>query len=153
MVANGLPLHGLVHPELGHIVLAHDRQVDPFEGNCPYHKDCFEGLAAGPALNERWGQRAETFAPDHPAWELETTYISQALQSVICTLSPERIVLGGGVMQQAHLFPMIRHKTQTCLNNYVHSPAILEQIDQYIVAPGLGTHSGMMGALALAQQA
>ncbi len=153
VVANGQPLHGLVHPELGHIVMAHDRQRDPYAGNCPYHRDCFEGLAAGPAMNQRWGQRAETLGPDHPAWDLETTYISLALQTVICTLSPERIVLGGGVMQQSHLFPSIRQKTQTFLNNYVHSPSILEQIDAYIVAPGLGTHSGMMGALALAQQA
>jgi fructokinase len=152
-VVNGSPLHGLVHPEMGHIVLPHDHQIDPFPGWCPFHQDCFEGLAAGPAINKRWGCPAETLPPDHPAWDLEATYIGLAMQSIICTLSPERIVLGGGVMQQAHLFPLIRQKTQAFLNQYVQSPTILNKMDDYIVPPGLDTHSGMMGALALAQQA
>jgi fructokinase len=152
-VVNGKPLHGLVHPEMGHIVLPHDFQADPYEGMCPYHKDCFEGLAAGPAINKRWGKPAETLPYDHPAWELEAAYISLAMQSIICTLSPERIVLGGGVMQQSHLFPLIHQKTLADLNRYVQSPVILDHIAEYIVAPGLGTHSGMMGALALAQAA
>jgi fructokinase len=151
-VVNGRPLHGLVHPEMGHIGLPHDREQDPFAGSCPFHEDCFEGLAAGPSINKRWGQPAETLPFDHPAWDLEATYIAHALKSVICTLSPERIVLGGGVMQQPHIFPLIRHKTQAFLNGYVQSPTILEHIAEYIVAPGLGTHSGMLGALALAQQ-
>lgn len=151
VVANGLPLHGLVHPELGHIVVQHDRQVDPYSGFCPYHVDCFEGLACGPAMNQRWGQPAETLPVDHPAWDLEASYISKALQSTICTLSPERVVLGGGVMQQVQLFPLIRQKTQAYLNRYVASPSILEKIDEYIVPPGLGTRSGVLGGLALAQ--
>lgn len=150
VVANGKPLHGLVHPEMGHIALPHDHASDPFEGCCPYHKDCFEGLACGPAMRLRWGQPADTLPPDHPAWDLEAGYIGQALQSTICTLSPERIVLGGGVMQQAHLFPLIRAKTQASLNRYVASPSILEKIDAYIVPPGLGTRSGALGGLALA---
>ena len=152
-VVNGKPLHGLVHPEMGHIVLPHDLKLDPYPGWCPYHKDCFEGLAAGPAMNKRWGQPAESLPVTHPAWDLEAIYISLAMQSIICTLSPERIVLGGGVMQQSQLFPLIRQKTLAYLNHYVQSPAILDQMDQYIVPPGLGTHSGMMGALALAQAA
>ena len=152
-VVNGKPLHGLIHPEMGHIVLPHDRQFDPFPGSCPYHVDCFEALATGPAINKRWGQAAENLPPDHPAWDLEATYISLAMQSIICTLSPQKIVLGGGVMQQPHLFPLIRQKTQISLNGYLQAPQILEHIDQYIVPPGLGTHSGMMGALALAQMA
>ena len=151
VVANGQPLHGLVHPELGHIVLKHDHQLDSYSGFCPYHADCFEGLACGPAMHQRWGQPAERLPSDHPAWDLEASYIGQALQSTICTLSPERIVLGGGVMQQFQLFPLIRQKTQTYLNHYVQSPAILERIDEYIVPPGLGTRSGVLGALALAQ--
>jgi fructokinase len=150
-VVNGKPLHGLVHPEMGHIVLPHNVQIDPFEGMCPYHKDCFEGLAAGPAVNKRWGQPAETLPAAHPAWDLEASYISLAMQSIICTLSPERIILGGGVMQQSHLFPLIHQKTKAYLNGYVQSPVLLGKIEEYIVAPGLGTHSGMMGALALAQ--
>jgi fructokinase len=152
-VVNGKPLHGLIHPEMGHIVLPHDRQLDPFPGSCPYHVDCFEALATGPSIQKRWGQSAENLPVDHPAWDLESTYIALAMQSIICTLSPQRIVLGGGVMQQPHLFPLIRKKTQSNLNRYVQAPQILENIDQYIVPPGLGTHSGMMGALALAQMA
>jgi len=152
-VVNGKPLHGLVHPEMGHIVLPHDHQRDPFPGNCPFHGDCFEGMASGPAINKRWGQSAETLPADHPAWDLEADYISQAMQSIVCTLSPQRIVLGGGVMQQPHLFPLIRQKTQSFLHGYVQAPQIMSNIDQFIVPPGLGTHSGMMGAIALAQQA
>ncbi len=152
-VVNGKPLHGLVHPEMGHIALPHDYQRDPFSGSCPYHENCFEGVATGPAIRKRWGQPAELLPADHPAWDLEATYIALAMQSIICTLSPQRIVLGGGVMQQPHLFPLIHQKTLSFLNGYVQTPKILDQIDQYIVPPGLGTHSGMMGALALAQQA
>jgi len=151
-IVNGKMLHGLVHPEMGHIVLAHDLEEDPFPGSCPFHKDCFEALATGPSMNKRWGQPAETLPPNHPGWALEAKYISLAMQSIICTLSPQRIVLGGGVMQQSHLFPLIHQKTREVLNNYVQSPMILEHIEDYIVAPGLGTHSGMFGALALAQQ-
>ena len=152
-VVNGKPLHGLVHPEMGHIVLPHDRQRDPFPGSCPYHTDCFEALATGPSIRKRWGQPAETLPTDHPAWDLEATYISLAMQSIICTLSPQKIVLGGGVMQQSHLFPMIHKKTQSGLNGYVQAPQIIKNIEDYIVPPGLGTHSGMMGALALAEMA
>jgi fructokinase len=99
-VVNGKPLHGLLHPEMGHMRLPHDRARDPYEGFCPYHHDCFEGLAAGPAMQGRWGAPADTLAPDHPAWELEAYYIATALQSLVCILSPKRIILGGGVMQQ-----------------------------------------------------
>ena len=151
-VFNGQPLHGLIHPEMGHIRLPHDRSLDPYDGFCPYHGDCFEGLAAGPALLGRWGQPGDTLPLDHPAWALEAHYIALALQSLICTLSPTKIILGGGVMQQEQLFPMIRAETQRLLNGYVHSPVILERIDQYIVPPGLGGRAGVFGAVALAQQ-
>ena len=152
-VVNDRPLHGLVHPEMGHIGLPHDLSVDPFPGSCPFHTDCFEALAAGTSMNKRWNQRAETLPADHPAWDLEATYIAHAMKSIILTLSPEKIVLGGGVMQQPILLPLIRQKTLAFLNGYVQSPVILEHMDEYIVSPGLGTHSGMLGALALAQQA
>ena len=151
-LVNGQLAHGLLHPEMGHIPLPHDRALDPFEGNCPFHRDCFEGLASGPAMEKRWGQKAETLPPDHPAWELEADYIALALRSLICTLSPQRIVIGGGVAQQPQLMPMIRRKTQTTLNAYVQSPAILEKIDSYIVPPALGGRAGVLGAIALAQQ-
>jgi fructokinase len=152
-IYNGKPMHGLVHPETGHLRLPHDFQADPFPGGCPFHGDCFEGLASGPALKLRWGQSAETLPPDHPAWELEAHYIALALHNLICTLSPRRIVLGGGVMQQQGLFPLVHKKVQQLLNGYIHSPAILEDIHNYIVPPGLGNRSGILGAIALAQQA
>jgi fructokinase len=150
---HGQLMHGLLHPEMGHIPLPHDRTADPFEGLCPFHGDCFEGLAAGPAIEARWGQNAENLAEDHPAWELEAHYIALALQSIICTLSPERIILGGGVMRQQHLLPRIRRKTVAALSGYIHVPQLLVGIDDYIVAPGLGTESGLIGALALADRA
>jgi fructokinase len=152
-VANGQAVHGLVHPEMGHIRLPHDWQADPFPGGCPYHGDCLEGMANGPSIEKRWGRRAETLPADHPAWELEAEYLAFGLASLICTLSPQRIIMGGGVMQQAHLFPLVRRKTQTLLNGYVQAPQILDDIDAYIVPPGLGSQAGMLGAIVLAEQA
>jgi fructokinase len=151
-MVNGKPMHGLVHPEMGHVRLPHDFQADPFQGICPYHGDCFEGLANGPAMNARWGQPAETLPDDHPGWELEAHYIALALANFICTISPQRIVLGGGVMQHAGLFPVIRKEVQNLLNEYVHSPIIINEIDRYIVPPVLGTRSGVLGAIAMARQ-
>ncbi len=145
-------VHGLVHPEIGHIMLPHDRQVDPFEGACPYHKDCFEGLANGPALEKRWGQRGETLPVDHPAWELEAHYLALAVESLVVTLSPERVVLGGGIMDQPRIFPLVRANVQKILNGYVKSAQILDHIDTYIVPPDLKPLSGVLGALALAMQ-
>ncbi|MFL7869114.1 MAG: ROK family protein [Anaerolineales bacterium] len=152
-LVNGKLMHGLLHPEMGHIPLPRDSAVDPFQGGCPFHGDCFEGLASGPAMEKRWGQKAETLPPDHPAWDLEAHYIALALQSLICTLSPQRIIIGGGVAQQPQIMPLVRQKTQAALNGYVQSPAILENIDTYIVPPALGGRAGVLGAIALAQQA
>lgn len=152
-LVNGQLIHGLVHPEMGHVLLPRDPQRDPFPGSCPYHGDCFEGLASGPALLKRWGQPAESLPPDHPAWELEAHYIAVALAGFVCTLSPQRFVLGGGVMKQQQLFPRIRTKLIEALNGYVQSPVILEQTDSFIVPPGLGDRAGVCGALALAKAA
>jgi len=138
---------------MGHIMLPHDRVRDPFEGWCPFHKDCFEGLAAGPALEKRWGQRAETLPPDHPAWELEAHYIALALANYIVTLSPQRIVIGGGVGGREDLLPLICGEVQEILNGYVQSPAVTQNIGSFIVPPGLGSRAGMLGAIALAKQA
>ncbi|MCL4300155.1 MAG: ROK family protein [Anaerolineae bacterium] len=150
-LVNGRLMHGLIHPEMGHVRLPRHPD-DPYPGACPFHGDCLEGMAAGPALQGRWGQRAETLPPDHPAWEIEAHYLAYGLVNFICTLSPQRIVLGGGVMDQAHLFPLVRRKTQELLNGYVQSPEILERIDRYIVPPGLGNRAGVLGAIALAEQ-
>jgi fructokinase len=150
-LANGGPMHGLIHPEMGHVRLPRHPD-DAFPGVCPYHGDCLEGMATGPALEKRWGQRAETLPADHPAWEIEAHYLAYGLVNFICTLSPQRIVMGGGVMEQSHLFPVIRHKVQTLLNGYVQSPEILERIDEYILPPALGGRAGVLGAIALAQE-
>ena len=151
VICNGKPLHGLVHPEMGHMLIPHDRELDPFAGGCPFHGDCFEGLASGPAMSKRWGQPAETLPDDHPAWNVEAHHIALALANLILNYSPRRIVLGGGVMQHEGLFPLVRGKAQRFLNGYVHSPQILESIDQYIIPPGLGHQSGVLGAIALAR--
>jgi fructokinase len=152
-LVNGELMHGLLHPEMGHIPLPRDPEVDPFEGSCPFHGDCFEGLASGPAIEKRWGQKADTLLSDHPAWNLETSYIALALRSFICTLSPQRIVIGGGVAKQTQLMPLIREKTLLTLNDYVQSSDILENIDEYIVPAALEGKSGILGAFVLAERA
>jgi fructokinase len=148
---NGGLMHGLLHPEMGHMRLPHDTATDSYPGRCPYHRDCLEGLAAGPAMEARWGMPAEALLADHPAWALEAHYLALALVNLICTLSPQRIILGGGVMKQETLFPMIRENVLALLNDYVQSAALLEEIDAYIVPPGLGDRAGVLGAVALAQ--
>ncbi len=152
-VVNGKPLHGLLHPEMGHIRIPHDRQADPYAGDCRFHGDCLEGLANGPAIGARWGKPASELPPDHPAWALEAQYLAAGVASFICSLSPQRVILGGGVMEQAHLFPLVRAEVQRLLNGYVQVPAILTDIDRYIVPPGLGSRAGVLGAVALAELA
>ncbi len=145
------PMRGLVHPEMGHVRIPHDRSKDPFDGVCPYHGDCLEGLASGPAMQARWNTPSESLSENHPAWELEATYLALGLSNLVCTLSPQRIVVGGGVMEQPRLLPMVRAKTQELLGGYVQAPAILEHIDEYVVPPGLGRGAGVLGAIALAK--
>ncbi len=140
-MANGRLMHGLVHPEMGHIRVPHDLAADPFPGCCPFHGDCLEGLVSGPAIEARWG-RGETLPAAHPAWQLVAHYIALGLATWICTLSPRRIILGGGVMRQAELFPLIRAEVRALLNGYVEAPAI--------VPPALGGDAGVLGAIALA---
>jgi fructokinase len=152
-MANGQLLHGLSHPEIGHIRVPHDLDKDPYLGACPFHGDCLEGLAAGPALLGRWGHRAEDLPADHPAWKLEAHYLALGLANLICTLSPQRIILGGGVMKQIELFQMVRGNVQQVLNGYLQVPAILEQIGRFIVPAALGDRAGVLGAIALAKKA
>ena len=149
-IINNKPLHGLVHPEMGHILL-NQNNSDTYAGKCPYHQNCFEGLASGPAIKDRWGISAEDLEDSHPAWELEADYIAQAMSDFICSFSPKRIILGGGVMQKKFLYTMIREKTQQYLNGYVQSEMITSRMNEYIVPPGLGNQAGMLGAIALAQ--
>ncbi|MCS7011364.1 MAG: ROK family protein [Anaerolineales bacterium] len=152
VIVSGQIIHGLTHPEAGHVRLPHDWSRDPFAGICPFHGDCFEGLASGPALAARWGQAADSLPQEHVAWDLEAGYIAAALVNTILLLSPQRIVLGGGVMQQDHLFPLIRQKVKALLNGYVASPLFEGDLSGYIVPPSLGNRSGVLGALAIAQR-
>ncbi len=152
-MVEGNLLHGTMHPEMGHIILPHNREQDPFEGICPFHSNCLEGLASGPALEARWGARAETLPKDHPAWDLEATYLANALVNYILILAPQRIILGGGVMDQNQIFPLVRIKVQELLNNYFEIPEIIEKNESYIVPPALGGRAGVLGSIALAEQA
>ena len=148
---NGKLMHGLLHPEMGHICLPHDFETDPFPGLCPYHCDCLEGLASGPALEKRWGEKPENLPENHPAWVLEARYLALALVNFICTLSPRRIVMGGGVMDQPQIFPLVRRTVRELLAGYMQSPDILDHIDEYIVPPELKDRAGVLGAVVLAE--
>jgi fructokinase len=152
-MVNGELIHGLVHPEIGHVRIPHDKEKDPFPGVCPYHGDCLEGLATGPAIEARWRKRGEELPPEHPAWLLEAHYLALGVANLIFTLSPQRVILGGGVMEQAQLFPLIRKYVQNILNDYIAATEILEDMEGYIVPPGLGSKTGVLGAIALAQRA
>jgi fructokinase len=144
----GKPVHGLVHPEGGHVLIRRHPD-DTFAGNCPYHGDCLEGMAAGPALERRWQIKGSDIPADHEAWTLEAYYIGQAVAGTILLLSPEKVILGGGVMHQRQLFPLIREEVRRALNGYVSAAAVQEGIDDYIIAPGLGDNAGLCGAVAL----
>lgn len=148
----GQPLRGLLHPEMGHVLLPR-AEGDAFEGICPFHGDCLEGMVCGPALQARTGRASSDLPVDHPVWDVVVHYLSAALVNFICVLSPQRLIMGGGVMHQEHLFPRIRRRVRTLLNEYLQSPAILEEIDTYVVPPALGDDAGVVGALALARQA
>lgn len=152
-IVEGNLVHGLLHPEMGHMMLI-VREDDKYQGKCPYHKTCFEGLASGPAIEERWGIKGSEIPVDHPAWDLEAWYIAQALAIYVLTLSPKKIILGGGVMHQQQLFPLIRKYLQERLNGYIQKDEITStKINDYIVYPGLGDNAGICGALALAKMA
>lgn len=149
-VVEGKLLRGLSHPEMGHIFIAREED-DKFEGTCIYHKTCLEGLACGPAIEQRLGKKGNQLEEKHPCWDLEARYLAKALINYILILSPKKIIMGGGVMKQLQLFPLIRSYVKKYLNGYVSSNNILEEIDNYIVPPGLGDDSGIKGALALAK--
>lgn len=151
-VVEGKLVHGLTHPEMGHIMVKRHPE-DTYKGKCPYHHDCLEGMAAGPAIEDRWGVKAYELSEDHKAWEFQSYYIAQALMNYILVISPEKIILGGGVSKQQHLLPRIREELKQLLNGYVQHPAVLDTNSEYIVTPGLGDHAGITGAVALGMKA
>jgi fructokinase len=149
----GKLVHGLLHPEMGHMRIAHDQEADPFAGVCPFHGDCWEGLATGPAIEARWGSKGQELPPGHKAWQLEAEYLALGVTNLICALSPQKVIVGGGVMRQQILFPMVRRRTLQLLNGYIQRKEILECMDEYIVPPQLGESAGILGAIALAVEA
>lgn len=150
-MAGGKLLHGLLHPEFGHMRIPHDRDADPFDGVCPYHGDCWEGLASGRAIEARWGRSAASLDGNQAVWALEARYLALGLVSVMCVLSPERIVLGGGVAYHDGLLDLVRRDVLTFMNGYLEASAVVDDIAHYITLPGLGRRAGVLGAIALAQ--
>jgi fructokinase len=150
--ANGRPVHGLLHPEVGHMLIPHDRERDPFPGSCPFHRDCLEGLASGTALRERWGRPGEEL-PDPEVWDLEADYLALGLMNVVLVVAAERIVVGGGVGGAPGLRPRVRTRLRELLAGYVEVPQLGPAgIDDYVVAPALGPRSGVIGAIELARR-
>lgn len=148
---HGKLLHGVMHAEMGHMLIPQDKVNDPFPGICPYHGNCFEGLASGPAIKERWGVDSALDLPiDHPAWDFESDYIAAAMMNYILCFAPEKIILGGGVMKQTQLLPLIHEKTKKLLNGYIQNNSVAH-IEKTIVLAGLGQEAGNLGALALAK--
>jgi fructokinase len=146
VVVNGRVVHGRAHAEMGHQRIPHDGDVDPFLGTCPFHGDCWEGLACGPAVAARWGRRGEELPDDHPAWALEAGYLGDGIANIVFLLAPGRVVVGGSVARRPGLLAAIRRRVDERLGGYVAVPPL----DEYVVGPGLGDRAGVLGALALA---
>jgi len=153
VIVNGKTITGLMHPEIGHLFpRRHPLDVN-FKGICPFHDDCLEGLASGTAIIARTGFPLDQLAISHPQWEIEADYLGQLCAQLVLMISPRRIVIGGGVMGQTRLLPMIREQTCHWLRGYIDRREIMTAVDDYIVLPGLGPRSGVLGALALAMSA
>jgi fructokinase len=150
VLVNGAPLHGLVHPEIGHLFVRRHPRDAGFAGVCPFHRDCLEGVASGPAIIERSGRELSYLEPDHLQWEIEADYLGQLCAALVLTVSPQRIIMGGGVMNQQRLFPMIRERLLHWLAGYVDHQELLQRTSDFVAPPALGVRAGVMGALALA---
>lgn len=152
ILIDGRPVHGLIHPEVGHLTVAHDRTRDPFAGVCPSHGDCWEGLAAGPAIAARWDADPRELGDDHPAWDLEAEYLALGIYAIVCVASPQRVVVGGGVMERPGLLDAVRARLVELNAGYLETPMIGDEVKRYVVAPALGDEAGVLGAIALAQR-
>jgi len=153
MVLRGQPVHGRMHPEAGHISLRRDPRDLHFAGCCPFHGDCLEGLASGPAIAARYARSLSELEAHHPGREIIGGYLGQLAANLALTCSVDRVVFGGGVMQTPGLIELIRKAARQRLNGYLQPDCYRDAIDQFVVTPGLGTHSGITGALLLAEAA
>jgi fructokinase len=153
VIVDGSPIHGLMHPEIGHIYPRRHPLDLGFEGICPFHRDCLEGVASGPAILARSGASLQQLEETHTQWEIEADYLGQLCAQLVVTISPQRIVMGGGVMSQLRLLPLIRRRMGHWLGGYIERAEILADADRYVVAPDLGHSAGVLGALALAVEA
>lgn len=151
-VVNGEVMHGASHPEMGHVFVGREADDESFSGVCPYHSDCLESRASGPSMQSRWGKPPEDLPDDHPAWFLESRYIARGLANLTLTLSPQRIILGGGIALRSHIFPMIRNELLKELNGFRQVGLLASSIDEYVVPPSLGNESGVLGGIALAKK-
>ena len=148
IVSNGRAVHGLMHPEIGHMK---PRRLpdDDLDGMCPFHGDCFEGLAAGPAIGTRWGKPLNELPADHPAFAMEADYLGQLAVNLLLTASPTKLIFGGGVMKCTELLPMIRDAAARHLNDYLDLTDPSNGSEELIVTPGLESNAGLLGAVAL----
>ncbi len=152
VIINGKPYHGMTHPEGGHIILRR-REDDPMEhGVCPYHENCLEGLASGPALGKRWGKPGAELTEMKEVWDLEAYYLGQAICDYVMVLSPERIVLGGGVSHQEQLLPLVREEIKRQMGGYITAKGMAD-LENYVVLPSLNDNQGILGGLKLAMDA
>jgi fructokinase len=152
LLIDGQPLRGLVHPEVGHMFVPRDRARDSFAGACPVHGDCWEGLASGKAITERWGIEGSELPGEHEAWALEAEYLALGILAIVLVASPHRVIVGGGVMQQTALLPLIRTRLRELVAGYLDTPYLGADIDDYVVPPELGDRAGVLGAIALASR-
>jgi fructokinase len=152
VLVDGRPVHGLMHPEIGHLY-PRRHPLDRFAGRCPFHHDCMEGLASGPAIQDRCGTPLQDLDAGHVQWEIEADYLGQLCAQLVVTVSPQRIVMGGGVMNQTRLLPPIRERMLHWLGSYIVKDELLEHSSQFVVAPKLGGQAGLLGALVLALDA
>ncbi len=147
ILSGGRVVHGMLHPEMGHARVI-PAPGDTYAGRCPFHGNCLEGMASGPAIQDRWGKPAHELADEPEVWEYESDYLAQAIVMLILTVSPRKVILGGGVMHQMHLFPMIRRKVAEKLNRYIETGELADP-ENYIVPAGCNDDQGIMGAVKL----
>ena len=151
IICDGRILYGKAHPEVGHMMLPKLDEDRDFDGACPYHgAACAEGLAAGPAIEKRWQRNAASLGETHAAWDIEASYLAMLIINLVFVTSPQKIILGGGVMDQTHLFPAIRARFVELLNDYADLSVLTDSVDDLIVPTGLGANSGILGAAAIA---